>query len=353
MRAAFTTILFHLSSKVKRQSRKSIDEESPIRPIRPPAPLPEPQPAQHNPEAIYWEPEREPPRRVSVDSNDRPPNMSLKQSSRPGKVIRRPPSPSNAINTTEGSLGDTQPLPGSKEIKSSLKWMCSYESLPRSAPEVEIPQRVEQLTEANRTSVTESSLQHFTERTVNCDDSKLESAEISALSQDQDIDSASGYASKIPQKICISPSDTPISSPVVRGEQGPLTIQKESYVKDTICNCDKSTSAVTADTANHSSYSNLPPPESGAYMKPCELLSESVGIDNLSPVVKAAQEPPGIQNESHAANHLPYSNLPPQPPPRPQVTAEPDACMKPCELPSKSVDIDELSSSEYYLVLHN
>lgn len=50
-----------------------------------------------------------------------------------------------------------------------------------------------------------------------------------------------------------------------------------------------------------------------------------------SPVVEAEQEPPGIQNESHAANHLPYSNPPPQPPPRPQVTAESD---------------DELSSSE-------
>ncbi|XP_015763441.1 PREDICTED: VWFA and cache domain-containing protein 1-like isoform X1 [Acropora digitifera] len=61
---------------------------------------------------------------------------------------------------------------------------------------------------------------------------------------------------------------------------------------------------------------------------------------------KAEQEPPGIQNESHAANHLPHSNLPPQPPPRPQVTAESHACMKPCELPPESVDIDELSSSE-------
>ena len=61
---------------------------------------------------------------------------------------------------------------------------------------------------------------------------------------------------------------------------------------------------------------------------------------------KAEQEPPGIQKECHAANHLPHSNLPPQPPPRPQVTAESDACMRPCELPSESVDIDELSSSE-------
>ena len=114
--------------------------------------------------------------------------------------------------------------------------MSSYESLPRSAPEDAIPERVEQLTVANTPSATE---QHSTERKMNFDDSKLESAEISALSQDQDIDS--GYAS---------------------------------------------------------------------------------------------------------SNHLPYSNLPPQLPPRPQVTAESDACMRPCELPSESVDIDELSSSE-------
>jgi len=299
MRAAFTTILFHLSSKVKRQRRKSEkDPIRPIRPIRPPAPLPEPQPHQPNPEIIYCEPEPEPPRRGSVDSlelhsNDRRPNISLRerqQFSRPGRVIPRPPSPSDVMNTREGSLGDTQPLPLSKEIKTSLTCMGSYESLPRSAPDDAIPQRVEQLTLANTTSATESSQQHSTERTMNFDDSKLESAEINALSQDQGIDSSSGYASKIPQKICISPSDTPISTPVVRGEQEPAGIQNESYVKDTICNRDESASAVYADTANHSSYSNLPPPltqrlqkTSDAYMIPCELLSESVDIDNLSP----------------------------------------------------------------------
>ena len=360
---AFTTILLHLSSKVKRQRRKSEEAttsnsnsqiENPMA-NRPPAPLPKPQTDQHD-EVIYYEPET--PRRGSVDSlelpsNDSGPNISLnkgQQSSRPGRVIPRPPSPSHAINTREGSLGDTQPLTLSKEIKASLTCMGSYESLPRSAPEVAIPQRVEQLTVANTTSATESSQQHSTERTMNCENSKLESAEISALSEDQDIDSASGHASKIPQKICISPSDTPVSSPVVRGEQGLLRIQNKSYVKDTIC--DKPTSAVSADTANHSSYSNLPPPftqqrqktaESDVYITPCEL---SVDIDNLSPVVKAAQEPPGKQNESRAANHLLYSNLPPQPPPRPQVTAESDACMKPCELPSESVDTGELRSPE-------
>ncbi|XP_015763501.1 PREDICTED: uncharacterized protein LOC107342502 isoform X2 [Acropora digitifera] len=232
---------------VKRKRRKS--KEPPIRPIRPPAPLPDPQPHQPNLEIIYCEPEPEPSRRGSVDtlelhSNDRRPNIPLRerqQSSGPGRVIPRPPSPSDAMNTREGSLGDTQPLPLSKEIKTSLTCMSSYESLPRSAPEDAIPERVEQLTVENTTNATESSQQHSTERKMNFDDSKFESAEISALSQDQDIESASGYAS---------------------------------------------------------------------------------------------------------ANHLPYSNLPPQPPPRPQVTAESDACMKPCELPSESVDIDELSSSE-------
>ena len=119
----------------------------------------------------------------------------------------------------------------------------SYESLPRSAPEVAIPERGEQLTVANTTTATESSEQHSTERTENCDNSKLESTAISTLSQDQDIDSASGY--------------TPISSQVVRGQQGPPRIQNESYVKDTA--------------------------KSDAYMIPCELLSESVDIDNLSP----------------------------------------------------------------------
>ena len=340
MRAVFTTILFHLSSKVKRQRRKS--EEDPIRPtrpIRPPAPLPEPQPDQPNLEIIYCEPEPEPSRRGSLRERQ------------PGRVIPRPLSPSDAMNTREGSLGDTQPLP-KKEKKNSLTCMGSYESLPRSAPDDAIPQRVEQLTVANTTSATESSQQHSTERKMNCDNSKLESAEINALSQDQGIDSASGYASKIPLKVCTSPSDTPISSPVVRGEQEPAGIQNESYVKDTICNSDKSASAVNADTANHSPYSNLPllltqerqkTAESDVYMTPSEL---SVDIDNLSPLVKAAQESPEIQNESRAANHLLYSNLPPQPPPRPQVTAESDACMKPCELPSESVHIDELSSSE-------
>ena len=303
MRAAFTTILLHLSSKVKRQrsgKAPTSNDNSQIKKQlsnRPPAPLPEPQTDQHNAEVIYCEPEQ--PRPGSVDSlelpsSDRRPNSSLKerqQSSRPGRVIPRPPRPSHAIDTREGSLGETQPLPLSKEL-TSLTCMSSYESLLRSAPEVAIPQRVEQLTVANTASATESSHQHSTQRTMNYDASKLESAEISALSQDQDIDSASGYAPKVPQKICISPLNAPISSPVVRGEQEPPGKQNESYVKDTILNSDKSASAVSADTANHSSYSNLPPPlvqrrhkraESDACMIPSELLSESVDIDNLSP----------------------------------------------------------------------
>ena len=257
MRAVATIFSVSFASKVKRQLRKSekartsninLKLENQTQANRPPAQLPQSQPDQRNdPEGIYCEPEPEPPGRGSVDS------LELHPKDRPTNIP-------------------------------------SDESLASSATEVAMPHRVKQLTVANTTSATESSQQHSTERTMNCDNSKLESAEISALSQDQDIDSASGYASKIPQKICISPSDTPISSPVVRGEQEPPGIQNESYVKDTVCNRDKSASAVNADTANHSSYSNRPPPltqrlqkTSDAYMIPCELLSESVDIGNLSP----------------------------------------------------------------------
>ena len=261
---------------------------------RPPAPLPEPlsDPPDADLERIYHEPEIEPPRPGSVDSlgwhsNDRRPNDSLEQtqqSSRPGKVIPRPPGPSHAINTRERSLKDTQPLPLSHERKTSLINIPSYESLPRSATEVAMP------TVANTKSATESRQQHSTETTMNCDDSKLESAAVSALSQDQDINSA--YTPKIPQKTCISPSNTCTSTPVLREEQGPTRVHNESYVKETIWTCDKSASAVSADATNHSPYDNLPPPipprrqktaESDAYMIPCELPSESVDIDNLSP----------------------------------------------------------------------
>ena len=74
--------------------------------------------------------------------------------------------------------------------------------------------------------------------------------------------------------------------------QGPTRVHNESYVKDTIWTCDKSASAVSADATNHSPYDNQAPPtlprrhktaESDAYMIPCELPSESVDIDNLSP----------------------------------------------------------------------
>ena len=66
-------------------------------------------------------------------------------------------------------------------------------------------------------------------------------------------------------------------------------------MKDTIWTCDKSASAVSADATNHSPYDNQAPPipprrqktaESDAYMIPCELPSESVDINNLSPSIK-------------------------------------------------------------------
>ena len=284
-----------MSSKVKRQRRtsgKGTTSENQNPENRPPAPLPEPLPHPPDAERIYDEPELEQPRRDSVDSlgwpsNDRRPNISLEQtqqSSRPGKVIPRPPGSSRAIDTRERSLRDTQLLPLSQERKTSLINIPSYESLPRSATEVAMP------TVANTKSATESRQQHSTETTMNCDDSKLESAALSALSQDQDINSA--YTPKIPQKTCISPSNTCTSTPVLREEQGPTRVHNESYVKDTIWTCDKSASAVSADATNHSPYDNqapLIPPrrqktaESDVYMIPCEFPSESVDIDNLSP----------------------------------------------------------------------